>query len=466
MFAGGGALILPSLLVFQADARIEKFEREVAPMWVAQGETAKPRSLGETLVEHAVPGMSVAIWEDGKIVVARTYGTVRQGTDQAPSPRTLFQAGSVSKSIVAVAALRLVDLGKVRLDDPVDRSLTSWKLPASTFTEKRTPTLRQLLNHTSGMGVHGFLGYAQGKRVPTLRQIMDGVSPANSPGLHFQAEPGKEWSYSGGGYLVIQQLVEDLAKTSFADWTTAQVLRTCGMKDSSLSQPLTEELLQNAAWGHVAERPVSGKGHVHPELAAAGLWTTATDLAKFGMAMQESLKRGGLLSRKLAGEAVVAGMGDYGLGFGIQGKGNDRWFGHGGRNIGFDSSLSASVEGGRGFAILINANCDTGILQEVGAAIGSAMGWKSPHMLRTRSFLRMSDAALDRLNGTYELPFGKISIERRGFRLWATFAPEQVLVLTPTATDAFEGPNAKVKFTGDEVEVTIGKRTWKGKKSG
>jgi CubicO group peptidase (beta-lactamase class C family) len=154
-----------------------------------------------------VPGVSIAVIHDGKIEWANGYGVVRLGG--APvTPETLFQAGSISKPVTAMAVMHLVQTGKLNLDTDVNQYLKSWKVPSNSFTEKTKITLRELLSHTAGMTVHGFPGYASDAPLPTLVQVLNGAKPANSPAIYVDIAPGSEWRYSGGGFVIEQQLLQ------------------------------------------------------------------------------------------------------------------------------------------------------------------------------------------------------------------------------------------------------------------
>lgn len=182
--------------------------------------------------------------------------------------------------------------GKLSLDADVNQHLKSWKLPPNPFIEESPVTLRGLLTHSAGVTVPGFRGYETGSRVPTLFQILDGEPPANSPPIRVDMTPGKMWRYSGGGFLIAEQMMTDVTGTPFATLMQEWVLRPLGMKRSTYTQPLPAELLAQAALAHRADGTVlPGGAHVYPELGAAGLWSTPSDLARYAIAIQEALSR-------------------------------------------------------------------------------------------------------------------------------------------------------------------------------
>ena len=287
---------------------------------------------------HKVPGVSIAVFSDGRILWARAYGLADADTGQPATPATLFQAASVSKSLSAMAAVKEVERGKLALDRNINEFLKSWKLPENDLTRASPFTLARLLGHNAGVTVHGFAGYAAGRAVPTLEQILDGKPPANNAPIRVDEPPGKEYRYSGGGYTIVQQALVDVEGKPYPAILDELVLRPLVMTQSTCEQPLPVELLKTAAAGHDAQgRPIPGKRHTYPEMAAAGLWTTPSDLARFALALDAMLagKPGGILKKETAVKMVAAGPGDYGLGLGIQKRGAGEYFAHGGSYEGF-----------------------------------------------------------------------------------------------------------------------------------
>ena len=181
---------------------------------------------------RVVQGVSIAVIHRGQIEWARGFGFAVEG-GALMSTDTLLQAGSISKPLAAMTALRLVQQGKLSLDTDVNQTLTSWKIPASKAAADKPVTLRELLNHTAGTTVHGFPGYANAETVPTLIQVLNGQKPANTPAIVVEAEAGSRWNYSGGGYTIVQQLLVDTARMPFPKLLHDSVLNAIGMKHSS-----------------------------------------------------------------------------------------------------------------------------------------------------------------------------------------------------------------------------------------
>ena len=332
----------------------------------------------EQMARREIPGLSLAIIQNGRIAVARGYGVVDKSTQAPVTTTTLFQAGSISKPVSALGALHLVEQGRLSLDGDVNAMLTSWHVPENGFTTTEKVTLRRLLSHSAGVTVHGFPGYSVDGPRPTLVQVLDGTPPANTPPIRVDTTPGAIWRYSGGGFTIMQQMMIDVTGTPFPLFMRETVLGPIGMTNSSFEQPQPPERAAHTATGYYANRsPVPGRWHVYPEMAAAGLWTTATDLAKFAIEIQETLagKGHGVISPTMARQFVTEQNGGSGLGIGVSGTGRQLTFSHGGRDEGFDARLLAFAETGQGIAIMINANDNSRFMGRVVNFIARAYDW-------------------------------------------------------------------------------------------
>jgi CubicO group peptidase (beta-lactamase class C family) len=327
-----------------------------------------------------VPGASVAVMRGGELVLAEGLGVRRAGGEPAVDGETMFQAGSISKPVAAVAALRLVAAGTLALDRDVHDQLASFAVPDSPLRKGKPITLRGLLSHTAGLSVHGFRGYLGDEEVPELLDILEGASPANSPPIVVELEPGTKWQYSGGGYTLMQQLLIDVTERDFAELLRESVLAPSGMARSTYRQPLPSELRDNVATGHssLPPKPVAGDAPTMPELAAAGLWTTASDLLRFGLEMQKSLSgaEATLLPQALMSEALTPALdGDYGLGFQLFSDSGVPVFGHGGANVGFRALLVFRRDRAEGFALLTNSDSGGLLLDSARTRLFAALGW-------------------------------------------------------------------------------------------
>jgi CubicO group peptidase (beta-lactamase class C family) len=355
------------------------------------------------MAQRQVNGLSIAIIENGRIE-ARAYGVVSKG-GPAVTTDTLFQAGSISKPVAAVGALKLVEQGTLALDEDVNAKLKTWRVPENEFTKTEKVTLRRILSHSAGLTVHGFPGYAVTEKMPSLPDVLDGRG--NTAPVRVDVVPGSLSRYSGGGYTVMQVLVSDVTGKPFPQYMRDAVLAPAGMTRSGYEQPLPAERAAQTASGYNADRSaVEGRWHVYPEMAAAGLWTTPTDLAKFAIEVQQSLagKSSKVLSQKMTQQMLTVQSGSSGLGLGLSGAGATRTFGHNGRDEGFDALLTAFAETGQGVVIMINANDNSGMVGRIVNAVARKYNWPSRTSTRPAAADRVpTTVPLATVAGRYEL---------------------------------------------------------------
>src|SRR5258708_21067370 len=251
-------------------ARIARIQNGLLPSVVIKGESLPGMKLTDRMQYYHVPGVSIAFFDDGQIGWAGGYGVADTQTGRPVTPETLFQAGSISKPVAALGALRLVESGKLKLDENVHAELTSWKLPENEFTAEQKVTLRRILSHSGGVTVHGFGGYELSQPVPSVVQILDGAKPANSPAVRVEAVPGSVWSYSGGGITIMQLMMMEATGKSFPALMRDLVLGPVGMSHSTYEEPLPLSLRSGAAHGYGAnEDPVPGGFLVHVQEVAS-----------------------------------------------------------------------------------------------------------------------------------------------------------------------------------------------------
>jgi len=409
------ALLLATAPAFASQAeQIARIERSLRPPVALAGEPHATRTLAEDMRRLHVPGVSVALIRHGKIAWARGYGVAWAG-GPAITPATLFQAASISKPVTAMAALRLAERGDVDLDADINTVLTGWALPPGTASV----TLRQLLSHTAGTGVSGFPGYAANQPVPTLLQVLDGAPPAKTQPVRIESAPGAEWRYSGGGYSVVQQALIDRSGQPFEVLLRDAVLAPLGMRDSRFAQPLPANLLARAALPHDAEgKPVAGGPHTYPELAAAGLWTTPSDLARFALDLQRSAGGGkGVLSPAMARTMLEPVKNNYGLGVRVEGRADTLSFAHGGSNMGYQNTLFAYARHGDGAVIMTNGANGAELADSVLRAIAAEYKWPS-RRTQVRKATPLPSATEARIAGRYQVKgLGDFRIARRAGRL-------------------------------------------------
>jgi CubicO group peptidase (beta-lactamase class C family) len=337
-------------------------------------------TLQGAMQKTGVPGLSVAVIRDFAVHWSRGYGVADVVSGAAVTPDTLFQAASISKPIAAMAVLKAAQDGRLTLDDDVNTMLTSWRIPASTHTERQPVTLRALLSHTSGTDDgFGFPGYKPAAPVPTLVQILNGHPPSNVGPVVIGRPPLTAYKYSGGGLTLVQLLLTDVLKRPFPELMRDTVLAPLGMSHSAYEQPLSPARDAHAARAHDRNGAArDAKWHVYPELAAAGLWTTAPDLARFGIELQQSLqgRSNRVLSRAMAIEmATPVGVGPFAIGMQVGRNGEGWYLQHGGSNWGFQCLLVVHKLKGYGFAAMANSDAGGRLIAEVQQRIAQAYAW-------------------------------------------------------------------------------------------
>ena len=444
------------------EARITRVESGLLPAFVIAGRPLPAKPLAQRMTDLKTPGVSVAVINNGAVEWAKGYGVTETGTSTPVTTHTLFQAASISKSIAALGALRLVEQGKLVLDEDVNAKLTSWKVPENDFTTTEKVTLRRLLSHSAGLTVHGFRGYAADAPVPTLVQVLDGAKPANSGAVRVDVVPGKIWRYSGGGYAVAQQLMMDVAGRPFPDLMAELVLKPVGMDDSTFEQPLPEARRGAAAGGHTSDgKLLPGRYHTHPEMAAAGLWTTPTDLAKFLLEIEKA-RRGAssVLSQARALEMTTAQKPGYGLGLSIDGFGKMASFGHGGSNEGFKCQMTVFFEGGRGAVIMTNSDQGGFLAGEILRAVAREYDWPSFKTVE-KKVVAVEPKALAALEGRYELrPERFLDVKLEGGTLFVIDGEDRIELFPESETRFFDMVEGHILFfvkgpDGRPTHITI-----------
>jgi len=356
--------------------RIEAVQNGLLPPETGNGRPAEMK-LGARMAYYKIPGVSIAVINEGRIEWARGFGVKEAGQHEPVDQYTLFEAGSISKPVAAMAAMRLVQEGRLNLDGNVNDRLSTWKVPDNQFTRARKVTLRELLSHTAGMTVHGFPGYTLGTPVPSLVQVLNGTSPANTEAIRVDTVPATQWRYSGGGYTVMQLLLIDVTGKRFPEVLRENVLGRIGMGRSTYEQPLPQAWQPRAATAHDGGRPVKGKWNIYPEMAAAGLWTTPSDLAQFAIEIQKELAGTSdkVLSSSTARLMVTPVMNGYALGLGIDGAGDAARFGHNGVDFGFEALMVAYEKTGQGAVIMTNGVGGQALCSEIIRGVARVYHW-------------------------------------------------------------------------------------------
>jgi CubicO group peptidase (beta-lactamase class C family) len=358
--------------------RITRIENGIEPIRLGKGEAPLKLSLEKLIELYNAPGLTVVVIREYKLAWAKAYGVTAPRGQTPVTTKTLFQAGSISKPVTAMAMLKMVEEGKLSLDEDVNLKLKAWKVPDNEFTKEQKVTLRRLASHTAGLTVHGFPGYDVMDKLPTLVQVLNGEKPANTDPVQVAFPPGSKFQYSGGGVTIEQLLMTEVARKPFPVLLKETVFDRIGMKDSSYEQPLPKTWSVRAARGADASgKAIHGGWHIYPEMAAAGLWTTPTDLAKFAIeiALSKQGKSNRVLSQKTVQEMLTPVTEGAGLGLFLP---EDRpgEFGHYGADEGFQAVLMMNADTGDGFVAMSNSDNGIYLAEEYMRAVRKEYGWK------------------------------------------------------------------------------------------
>ena len=334
----------------------------------------------QLLKQFNVPGVSIAVIQDFKVVLAIAYGISDVETGKPVTPDTMFQAASISKPVAAMMSLKAVQDGRFTLDQNINTILKSWKLPEGEFTKGGPVTPRTLMSHVSGTGdAFGFPGYAPSDALPTLPQVLDGTKPSNLRAVRLERAPYTGFEYSGGGVMIQQLALMDAVGKPFAQIASEWVLGPLGMSNSTYEQPLPATRQAQAARAHNNRGARMGDPwHVYPEQAAAGLWTTPTDLAKFLIEVQLATagRSQRVLQQPMAREMITpVGVGPYAVGFDVSKQGEGWYFGHGGSNWGFQANIEAHRVKGYGAVIMTNGDNGGALINQLRQLIRREYKW-------------------------------------------------------------------------------------------
>jgi len=445
----------------QQQQRIHQVEKHLMPAIAFKGESIPTYDIHERMRHHEVPGISMAFVDNGRIAWRRCYGYHSFDSLKKVTPQTMFQAASISKPVAAMAALSLVEDSLLVLDGDVNDFLTSWKVPDNRYTDSAAVTLERLMTHTAGLTVHGFPGYKRSDSLPSLVEVLKGTAPANTRAVYPDTLPGSIWRYSGGGYTVMQLMMEEMTGASFDALMKERLLNPLGMEQSTYSQPLPPRFHEQVALAHDEQgKEIDGGWHIYPEQAAAGLWTTPSDLARYMIDVQNTFqgKSNRILSRSMTRKMFSAHKGDWGLGPALRGEDNSLAFQHGGANAGYRSLFFAFAQQGQGVAIMTNSDNGRDLIDEVMRSIDRVYGW-GLFQTEKKARVPMEPSKMKALEGEYELsPRMRATIQAKKDRLVITPSWNgQSMVFYPGADSAFfdleKGWTLRFDRSRDEGEV-------------
>lgn len=418
-------------------------------------------TLEDRMKHWNVPAVSFVVIDHMEIVYAGAFGVRKDGDSTNIDKNTLFQAASVSKPVAATGAMTLAYKNQLPLDTDINTLLREWQLPKDTF--KQDITIRRILSHTAGLSVGGFTGYPSEDSLPGLTQIIDGLPPANSPAVRVIVEPGSRFMYSGGGYQVMQKVIEELTGKSFPEVMKENVFKPLGMYRSFYA-PLDTAQKENAAYGHMPNGFIPNYAPVHVESAAGGLWTTPTDL---GILLIELMKAYNNRSEKLFDSSSMSQVletffWDFGLGFKVLGEGRDLRFSHGGATRGWHSHFMAFPERGQAVVVMTNGTNGWVLWPEIERSVGHMFNW--PNLQPKKVELReMKTNQLEEYTGDFDMMGLRVSIEKDSTLLTFNGAGLQ-WTLVPVAKDTMEivEMEGQVFFRRNDQQDINGLHLWFG----
>ena len=446
-------------------SEINAIENGLLPTYQVKGDSVITYNILDRMKHYKVPGVSIALVENGAIKWAKGYGMANTDTKTNIDVNTIFQAGSISKPVAALSALKLVEEGELDLDTDVNTYLKGWQIPANKFTATEKVTLRRLLTHTAGMTVHGFPGYEQKDSFPTVTQVLNGQG--NTPKIFVDTIPNSIWRYSGGGYTLMEKIVEDTSNKSLEVYMAENFLTPLKMSNSTYEQPLSKKFHANASAAYNSKGEIAvGLWNNYPEQAAAGLWTTPTDLAKYAIEVQQILagKENGVLSKKTIDQMLTKHKNNWGLGPSLQWEKDSLIFRHGGKNRGFTNEFISFAN--KGSAVVVMTNADNGgkLIGEILRAVSKKYNWG----ISNQKIIKTIEIPVEKLKnwvGKYKLNFKVngigdylIDVKVKNNKLIVDDPNNgEINILTPTKEFDFIDleTGTSVKFNNDKTSKSV-----------
>lgn len=380
----------------------------------------------ERMKFYKIPSVSIAVINNGKLEWTKSYGYADIETKRLANKTTLYQVASITKSVNSLGIMKLVQERKLSLTNDIRNYLKTWTFPDNELSKNKTITLKNLLSHTAGLSVHGFIGYSFNDTIPTINQILNGERPANNETIKPIYPINEHFEYSGGGYTIIRKILDDNISSNYDSLMSAVVLKPLKMTNSTFSQPLSSQY-KNYAFGTDKEmQTLKGNYYIYPEQAAGGLWSTANDIAKFVLSIQNDLKgnQNSLINKQLTEEMLTPVLNNYALGLGIIEKGGEKYFWHEGESYGYNSIYYGSFTTGKGVVILTNAYPSNGqpFIQELLNSVATVYSWKDFYHPIKKKLAYIPDTLLTKYTGNYysENRQMKISITQNGNQLELT----------------------------------------------
>ncbi len=416
-------------------------------------------TLAERMKHYNVAGLSVAVIDNYQVVWAKGYGYADKKEGRKVTANTMFEPGSISKSLNAVGILQLAQQGTLDLYQDINQYLVNWKFPYDTVSHGKKITTAQLLSHTAGLGIHGFPGYHRDSAIASVTNILDGRAPSNTEAVRSVTEPGIEPRYSGGGILITQQMLIDITKQRYEEYMYEHIFRPLGMNNSSFSQPPSVAQSKNLATGYKTNgNEVPGKYFVYPEKAAAGLWTTPTDICKYILEMQQAYqgKSSKVLNQEMVKLHLTPYKYDVALGTYIQDRNGEKYFVHSASNEGFTGYFLGGLTNGKGVALFVNSE-DGHVLLELLNSIALVYNWEGFSKPEQITTVPVNDTLTSKYIGEYILDgfLSEIKKEKDGLYLWTDGISSKMYFTSSTDFRNIELGGTKT-FTFDKAGTVTG----------
>ncbi|WP_179415908.1 serine hydrolase [Mucilaginibacter sp. E4BP6] len=436
--------------------KIKQVESDILPMMYVDGD--KLMTLEQRMAFYKVKGLSIAVIHNYKIEWAKGYGFANDSLKIPVTAHTLFQAGSISKSLNSVGVLKLMQEKKIDLYSDINNYLISWKFPYDSLSKGKKINMANLLSHTAGLSVHGFGGYTVNDPVPSVIQVLNGEKPANSPAVRSMYAPGLKYEYSGGGVTISQLIVMDITHQPYAQYMYNNVLKPLNMTESTYEQPPVNVKPQILAVAYDGDKAIKGQHHIYPEQAAAGLWTNPTDLSKY--IIETQLAYEGKSHKVLDQKSTQIRLTPYidkiaALGCFIYDVDGVKYFSHEGEDAGFSAIYYGSVQGGNGVVVMVNSYNNT-LMKEVVNSVAQVYHFKGLNTSSAKKIIAVPDSVLQTYTGDYELEPGFIlTISREGSQLFGKAGKQTKLPIYPEAKNKFFSimANAEVEFVKNDQGV-------------
>ena len=354
---------------------------------VFENETVSTFSVLDRLSFYKVPGLSFALINKGKVAWSNGYGNLSSSSDKPVTRNTVFQAASIAKPVTAFAVMRMQDTGKIDISKPINAYLKSYQLAGAQPGAEKLISFENLLNHSSGLSAGGYMGYVQGDAIPTDVQTLLGQEPANTKAVAVELAAGKQVMYSGAGYTVAEVALQDEFGKPFEQLMASWVLQPLNMQHSSFDMAYPQQADVEIALGHdSAGVVIEGGWRVHPEQAAAGLWSTAADMANLAVELTKGYHgKSEVISERSARQMLapvkpeedLSGYfgGQPAMSFVTDGKGERFLFKHNGGNMGYRSFMLMYPETGNGAVFLTNSDAGFSVGFDLIRAASAVYNW-------------------------------------------------------------------------------------------